>query len=73
LTATGQFVVAVPECDLASVRAASHATDVRSFRSEDEMLHGFRDVLAELRLDEATIALEKNFFDAALHGLDQPR
>jgi Xaa-Pro dipeptidase len=67
LTATGQFVVAVPECDLASVRAASHATDVQSFRSEDEMFHGFRDVLAELRLDEATIALEKNFFDAALH------
>jgi Xaa-Pro dipeptidase len=67
LTATGRFIVAVPECDLASVRAASHATDVRSFRSEDEMFHGFRDVLTELRLDEATVALEKNFFDAALH------
>ena len=67
LTSTGRFVVAVPECDLASVRAASHATDVRSFRSEDEMFHGFRDVLTELGLDEATVALEKNFFDAALH------
>jgi len=67
LTSTGRFIVAVPECDLASVRAASHATDVRSFRSEDEMFHGFRDVLTELQLDEATIALEKNFFDAALH------
>ncbi len=67
LTATGRFVVAVPECDLASVRRASHATEVRSFRSEDEMFHGFRDVLAELQLDEATVGLEKNFFDAALH------
>lgn len=67
LTATARFIVAVPECDLASVRAASHATDVRSFRSEDEMFHGFRDVLTELQLDEATVALEKNFFDAALH------
>jgi len=67
LTSTGRFIVAVPECDVASVRAGSHATDVRSFRSEDEMFHGFRDVLTELGLDEATIALEKNFFDAALH------
>jgi Xaa-Pro aminopeptidase len=31
------------------------------------MFHGFQEVLTELRLDEATIALEKNFFDAALH------
>lgn len=67
LTASGAFVVAVPECDLPSVRALSHATDIRSFRSEEEMFHGFRDVLAELGLSEATIALEKNFFDAALH------
>jgi Xaa-Pro aminopeptidase len=61
------FVVAVPECDVPSVRALSHATQVRSFRSEEEMFHGFRDVLAELGLRDATIALEKNFFDAALH------
>lgn len=67
LTAKGRVVVAVPECDLASVRTASHATDIRSFRSEEEMFHGFRDVLADLGLDEGTIALEKNFFDAALH------
>ncbi|HCU93142.1 MAG TPA: hypothetical protein DHU96_10570 [Actinobacteria bacterium] len=67
LTAAGRFIVAVPECDLASVRAASHATDIRSFRSEDEMFHGFREVLTELRLDEAAVGLEKNFFDAELH------
>ena len=67
LTALGKFVVAVPECDLPSVRALSHATDIRSFRSEEEMFHGFRDVLEEFGLTEATIALEKNFFDAALH------
>lgn len=67
LTTSGKFVVAVPECDVPSVRALSHATDIRSFRSEDEMFHGFRDVLAELGLSRATIGLEKNFFDAALH------
>lgn len=67
LTASGEFVVAVPECDVPSVRAVSHATDIRSFRSEDEMFHGFREVLAELGLSGATIGLEKNFFDAALH------
>jgi Xaa-Pro dipeptidase len=67
LTMSGRFVVAVPECDLPSVRALSHATEIRSFRSEEEMFHGFRDVLAELGLSEATIGLEKNFFDAALH------
>jgi Xaa-Pro dipeptidase len=67
LTATGRFVAGVPECDEASLRAASHATEVRSFRSEEEMFHGFRDVLAELELDEATVALVNCFFDAALH------
>lgn len=67
LTRSGSFVVAVPECDVPSVRALSHATDIRMFRSEEEMFHGFRDVLAELGLTEATIGLEKNFFDAALH------
>jgi Xaa-Pro aminopeptidase len=67
LTSSGKFVVAVPECDVPSVRTLSHATDIRSFRSEDEMFHGFRDVLAELGLSRATIGLEKNFFDAALH------
>lgn len=67
LTASGRFVLAVPECDVPSVRALSHVTDIRSFRSEEEMFHGFRDVLAELGLRDATIALEKNFFDAALH------
>lgn len=67
LTRDERFVVAVPECDVPSVRSGSAATDVRSFRSEEEMFHGFRDVLVELGLGEAVIGLEKNFFDAALH------
>lgn len=62
-----QCIVAVPASDLRSVRAASAATEVRAFRSEEEMFHGFRDVLKDLGLTEATIALEKNFFDAALY------
>jgi Xaa-Pro aminopeptidase len=62
-----QCIVSVPASDLKSVRAASAATDVRAFRSEEEMFHGFRDVLKELSLAEATIGLEKNFFDAALY------
>src|SRR5574341_879996 len=62
-----QCIVSVPASDLRSVRAASVATDVRAFRSEEEMFHGFRDVLKELGLTLATIALEKNFFDAALY------
>ncbi len=67
LTKSLQCVVSVPACDLRSVRAASAATDVRAFRSEEEMFHGFRDVLKDLGLTEKTIALEKNFFDAALY------
>jgi Xaa-Pro dipeptidase len=67
LTRARRCVVAVPACDLASVRRASTATDIRSFQSEAEMFHGFRDVLAELGLTQATIAIEKNFFDAALY------
>jgi Xaa-Pro aminopeptidase len=67
VTRAGQCVVAVPASDLRSVRRASAATDIRSFRSEEEMFHGFRDVLQEHRLSEATIAVEKNFFDAALY------
>ena len=66
LTAARQCIVAVPACDLARVRRASAATDIRAFRSEAEMFHGFRDVLAELGLARATIAVEKNFVDAAL-------
>ncbi len=62
-------IVSVPVSDLRSVRAASVATDIRDFRNEEEMFHGFRDVLKELRLMEATIALEKNFFDAALYEI----
>ena len=58
--------VAVPASDLQSVRRASAATDIRVFRSEEEMFHGFQDVLREQRLSEATIAVEKNFFDASL-------
>ena len=67
LTRTLRCIVAVPACDLASVRRASAATDIRSFQSEVEMFHGFRDVLRELGLTQATIAIEKNFFDAALY------
>lgn len=67
LTATGRFIVAVPECDLPSVRAASAAHEVHGFRSEEEMFHGFRDRVAALGLEDPTIALEANFFDAALY------
>jgi len=67
LTRKLQCIVAVPECDLASVRRASAATEIRAFRSEEELFHGFRDVLSELQLEQATIAIEKNFFDAALY------
>ena len=67
LTRARRCVVAVPQCDVPSVRRASAATEVRAFRSEEEMFHGFRDVLRELGLAEATIAIEKNFFDAALY------
>lgn len=67
LTKSLQCVVSVPTSDLPSVRATSAATDIRSFKSEEEMLHGFRDVLKDLRLSEATIGVEKNFFDAALY------
>jgi len=67
LTRSLQCIVSVPASDLRSVRAASAATDVRAFRSEEEMFHGFRDVLEDQGLTHATIALEKNFFDAALY------
>ena len=59
-------IVSVPTCDLADARTLSAATELRSFRSEEEMFHGFRDVIRELGLEQATIGLEKNFFDAAL-------
>lgn len=68
-TRTQACIVAVPISDLHSVQATSAATDIRSFRSEEDMFHGFRDVLIEQRLSESTIALEKNFFDAALHSV----
>src|SRR5437773_5979882 len=67
LTRSLHCVVAVPVSDLPNVRAVSAATDIRGFKSEEEMFHGFRDVLRDLRLTKATIALEKNFFDAALY------
>jgi Xaa-Pro aminopeptidase len=67
LTRSLQCVVSVPVSDLHSVRTTSAATDIRTFKSEEEMLHGFRDVLKDLRLSEATIGVEKNFFDAALY------
>ena len=66
LTRGGRCTLAVPASDLVSVRRASAATDIRVFHSEEEMFHGFRDVLREQGLTEATIGLEKNFFDAAL-------
>jgi Xaa-Pro aminopeptidase len=67
LTRSLRCIVAVPASDVKSVRTASAATEIRSFRSEEEMFHGFRDVLKEHELSNATIALEKNFFDAALY------
>lgn len=67
LTRTLHCIVAVPACDLASVRRSSAATDIRVFQNEEEMFHGFRDVLQEHGLTQATIAIEKNFFDAALY------
>jgi Xaa-Pro dipeptidase len=67
LTRAQRCIVAVPQCDVPSVQRASAATEIRAFRSEDEMFHGFRDVLREQGLAEATIAIEKNFFDAALY------
>lgn len=66
LTRSLQCIVAVPASDLQSVRRTSAATEIRVFRNEEEMFHGFRDVLLEQGLSEATIAVEKNFFDAAL-------
>ena len=45
----------------------SDPTDIRAFKSEEEMFHGFRDVLKDLGHTEATIAVEKNFFDAAVY------
>jgi Xaa-Pro dipeptidase len=67
VTKSFQCVVSVPASDLKSVRTASAATEIHAFRSEEEMFHGFRDVLKELGLTEKTIALEKNFFDASLY------
>jgi Xaa-Pro aminopeptidase len=67
LTWDSRCTVAVPASDVASVRRASAATDIRVFRSEEEMFHGFQDVLKELRLTESTIGIEKNFFDASLY------
>lgn len=67
LTRSQRCIVAVPQCDVPSVRHASAASEIRAFRSEEEMFHGFRDILREQGLTEATIAIEKNFFDAALY------
>lgn len=61
--------LAVPASDLPSVRAASVATDIRTFTSEEDLFHGFQDVLREQGLERATIALEKNFFDSALYDV----
>jgi hypothetical protein len=41
LTRTLRCIVAVPACDLASVRRASAATDIRVFQSEAEMFTAF--------------------------------
>jgi Xaa-Pro aminopeptidase len=65
-TASLECVVSVPTCDFRDVSTRSAATDIRQFRNEEDMFHGFRDVLRDYGLAEGTIALEKNFFDAAL-------
>jgi Xaa-Pro aminopeptidase len=67
LTRDGRCTVAVPASDVASVRRASAATDILVFRSEEEMFHGFQNVLKEHGLTESTIGIEKNFFDASLY------
>lgn len=67
LTRNSECIVSVPACDLESMRRVSAATDIRTFESEAEMFHGFRDILQDLNLTSATIAVEKNFFDAALY------
>jgi Xaa-Pro aminopeptidase len=54
LTKSLHCVVSVPASDLPSVRKTSAAADIRTFKSEEEMLHGFRDVLKDLHLSEAT-------------------
>ena len=66
VTASMDCIVSVPTCDLADARRASTATRLQTFSNEEEMFHGFRDVIRELGLEQATIGLEKNFFDAAL-------
>ena len=65
-TSSLECVVSVPTCDFRDVSASSAATDIRQFKNEEDMFHGFRDVIRERGLIEATIGLEKNFFDAAL-------
>ena len=65
LTRAGRCVMAVPASDPPSVRMASAATDIRAFHSEEEMFHGFRDVLAEHGLSEATVALRRRRFREA--------
>jgi Xaa-Pro aminopeptidase len=69
LTRNLRCIVAVPASDVRSVRMASAATEIRAFGSEEEMFHGFSDVLTEQGLSKATIAVEKNFFDAALYDV----
>jgi Xaa-Pro aminopeptidase len=65
-TRSQDCVVSVPTCDVADVRQRSRGTEIRQFVNEEDMFHGFRDVIRDLGLEQATIGLEKNFFDAAL-------
>lgn len=65
-TASLECVVSVPICDFQDVRGVSAATDIRTFKNEEDMFHGFRNIIQEFGLTDATIGLEKNFFDAAL-------
>ncbi len=65
-TSSLECVVSVPTCDFRDVNASSAATEIRQFRNEEDMFHGFRDVIRERGLIDATIGLEKNFFDASL-------
>jgi Xaa-Pro aminopeptidase len=69
VTASGEVILAVPECDVPSVRLVAHASEIRGVRSETEMFHGFRDVLAGRALSDGTIGVERNFLDAALHDV----
>lgn len=69
LTQAGNLVITVPQTDVADVRQTVPIADVRGFGDEEEMLHGFGDILDEFSVHDKTLAMEKNFWDASLFGI----